>query len=395
MSASRPVSGHVFRVKGKRRPVWRAKYRLPDGRQVQKTIGPAWTYRGRPPDGYFTKRTAETWLRHVLVQAAEGSLPGLVRTGVTVAEALDEYLRYLERDRQRKPSTLRDYDSMFRNHVRPTLGAVLLEDLTPDRVERWAASLDPDGVLANRTREKIITVFHGAMERARKLYKLPENPVADIEKPRTATRTEINVFSPEEIMALVRAADSEQDAAIYLTAAFTGLRQGELVALRWRDVDFLGSAIRVRASYTNGHLTSPKSGKVRSVPMAPQVAEVLARLSQREFFTGDDDVVFAGITGGYLDGSALSKRDRGALHRAALRPLRFHDLRHTFGTRVIGVADIRRVQEWMGHANVQTTMQYLHYVPRPQDASLGGEAFATDRWPNASKFDESGQGRLI
>ena len=171
-------------------------------------------------------------------------------------------------------------------------------------------------------------------------------------------------------MALLRAADSEQDAAIYLTAAFTGLRQGELVALRWRDVDFSGSAIRFRASYTNGHLTSPKSGKIRSVPMAQRVAEVLARLGQREFFTDDDDIVFAGITGGYLDGSALSKRYRAALRRAGLRPLRFHDLRHTFGTRVIGVADIRRVQEWMGHANVQTTMQYLHYVPRPQDAAL-------------------------
>jgi hypothetical protein len=82
----------------------------------------------------------------------------------------------------------------------------------------------------------------------------------------------------------------------------------ELTALRWRDVDFPGSAIRVRASYTNGHLTSPKSGKVRSVPMASQVAEVLARLGQREFFGGDDDLVFAGIVGGYLDGSALSKR---------------------------------------------------------------------------------------
>jgi integrase len=181
------------------------------------------------------------------------------------------------------------------------------------------------------------------MERARKLYRLPANPVADVEKPRTATRTNINVFSPEEVMALVRAADSEQDAAIYLTAAFTGLGQGELVALRWRDVDFPGSAIRVRASYTNGHLTSPKSGKVRSVPMAPQVAEALARLGQRELFFDDDHVVFRGVTGGYLDGSALSKRYRAALQRAALRPLRFHDLRHTFGTRVIGVADIRRV----------------------------------------------------
>jgi integrase len=249
--------------------------------------------------------------------------------------------------------------------------------------------------LANRTREKSITVFHGVMERFRKLYRLPANPVADVEKPRTATNTELQVFSPEEVMALVRAADSEQDAAIFLTAAFTGLRQGELIALRWRDVDFAGSAIRVRASYTNGHLTSPKSGKVRSVPMASRVGETLARLSQRDYCTGDDHLVFIGITGGYLDGSALSKRYRAALERAALRRLRFHDLRHTFGTRVIGVADIRRVQEWMGHANVQTTMQYLHYVPRPQDAALVGQAFEPEVDPNAPHVDSSGQGRLL
>jgi integrase len=390
------VSGHVFRHEGKRRPVWRAKYRLPDGRQVQKTIGPAWTARGRPSAGYFTKRTAEAWLRQVLAEAAAGTLPGMVRTGATVADACAEYLRYVEQDRQRKPSTLRDYESIFRNYVLPHLGDVALEDLTPDCVARWAAvEIDPDRRLANRTREKAITVFHGVMERARKLHRLPSNPVADVEKPRTALRTEINVFSPEEVMALVRAADSEQDAAIYLTAAFTGLRQGELIALRWRDVDFAGSAIRVHASYTNGHLTTPKSGRVRSVPMAARVAEALARLGQREYFTDEDDLVFCGIVGGYLDGSALSKRYRTALERAALRPFRFHDLRHTFGTRVIGVADIRRVQEWMGHANVQTTMQYLHYVPRPQDAALVGKAFEPSPSPPVPDFEDSGQGRLL
>jgi integrase len=129
--------------------------------------------------------------------------------------------------------------------------------------------------------------------------------------------------------------------------------------------------------------------------MAPKVGETLARLGQRDFFTGEDHLVFVGIVGGYLDGSALSKRYRAALHRAALRPLRFHDLRHTFGTRVIGVADIRRVQEWMGHANVQTTMQYLQCVPRPQDAALVGRAFEPQVDPPDLAFDDSGQGRLL
>ena len=131
----------------------------------------------------------------------------------------------------------------------------------------------------------------------------------------------------------------------------------------------------MRASYAGGALTSPKSGKVRSVPMAPDVASSLAKLGGREFWTGGDELVFPGTLGGYLDGSALRRRYDQALVRAGLRPLRFHDLRHTFGTRMIAKADIRRVQEWMGHANVQTTMQYLHYAPRPEDAALVAEAF--------------------
>ena len=376
MTVPQAISGHVFRYEGKRRVTWRAKYRLPDGRQVQTTIGPAWTSRGRPAAGYFTRRTAEAWLRATLAQAAEGTLPGMVRTGATVADACTEYLRYIEHDRARKPSTLRDYDSILRIHVLPHLGEIPVEELTSGRVEHWAAhEIDCERRLANRTREKAITVFHGVMERARKLHRLPANPVTEVEKPRTAPRTAIQVFSPEEVMALVRAAADDQDAAIFLTAAFTGLRQGELVALRWRDVDFAASTMRVRTSYTNRKLTSPKSGKVRSVPMAPKVAETLARLSRRELFVDEDDLVFVGVTGSYLDGSALSKRYPSALARAGLRPLRFHDLRHTFGTRAIAVADIRRVQEWMGHANVQTTMQYLHYVPRPHDAALLGDAF--------------------
>jgi hypothetical protein len=123
----------------------------------------------------------------------------VVRAGATVADACTEYLRYIEQDSQLKPSTLRDYDSIFRNHVLPLLGPILLENLTPERVEHWAAhEIDPDRRLANRTRKKAITVFHGVMERAREL---PENVVADVEKPRTASRTEINVFSPEEIAA--------------------------------------------------------------------------------------------------------------------------------------------------------------------------------------------------
>jgi len=351
-------TGHVFRVDRARGPIWYAKYRLPDRQQVQKKIGPAWNDRGRPPARYYTKRTAEDWLRSVLDEARRGTLPGMVRTGATFTDAAAEYLRYCESDRGCKPSTLRDYRSNLNAHLLPAFGRERLEDLTPAMIERWRNSLVD---LSPRTRNKLLVVMHGVLGRAQKVWGLTNNAVEGVEKQRQRSTGDLEVFSPEEVMALVRAAASEQDSAIYLTAAFTGLRRGELIALRWRDVDFTGSLIRVRANFAGGELTSPKSGKVRSVPMAPEVAKALAALGTREYWTSDDDLVFVGEVGGYLDGSALRRRYTAALKRAGLRPLRFHDLRHTFGTTMIAHADIRRVQEWMGHADIQTTMRYLHY----------------------------------
>jgi len=376
--SERPISGHVFRVEGKRKPVWRAKYRLPDGRQVQRTLGPAWAERGRPPQGHYTKRTAEAWLRGTLDQAHAGTLPGLHRTGVTFEQAAGEYLEHLEHDRQRKPSTLRDYRSTISIYLLPALGSLTVEEITAERLERWQRSL-AGRPISNRTKAKTITILHGIMERARRRHHLPSNPVSYLEKPRTATRTDIDVFSREEIRALARAAASEQDAAIYLAAAFSGLRQGELLALRWRDIDFTGRRIRVAGSYVAGVVSSPKSGRIRSVPLGHDVAEVLARLGQRGSFTGNDDLVFAGSAGEHLDASALRRRYKTALEAAGLRPLRFHDLRHTFGTlAVTGGAQLLQVQAWMGHSDISTTMVYLHYAPNAGEADLLDRALGAD-----------------
>jgi len=338
---------------------------------VQKKIGPGWSQRGRPPAGFFTKGLAEEWLRDVLHHASRGTLAGQVRTGATFADAAAEWLRYIEVDRLRKPSTLAGYQVIVRSQLLPAFGEMPLESITTPVIERWLSSLSG----AASSRRKALVLLHGILKRAKKVWGLAANAAAEVEKPPVARTGEIQVFSPEEVWALVRAATNEIDAALFLTAAFTGLRLGELLALCWRDVDFAGSVIRVRASYAAGALTSPKSGKVRALPMAPDVASALAQLWQREHGTGDDDLVFPGSTGTYLDGSALRQRYKVALTRAGLRSLRFHDLRHTFGTRMIAKADIRRVQEWMGHADIQTTMRYLHYTPRPEDAALVAEAF--------------------
>ncbi|HTZ64314.1 MAG TPA: site-specific integrase [Solirubrobacteraceae bacterium] len=373
-----PISGHVFRREGARQPVWYAKYRLPDGRQIQRRIGPAWAMRGRPAEGFYTRRTAQAWLDQVLAEARRGELPGMMRTGATFKDAVAEYMRWLEHDRARKPTTLRGYRSIMHAHLLPTFGERRLEDITTGEVEAWSATLAARG-LANATRLRILTCLHGVMARAKRVWKLPRNPITDVEKPtQRHTTVELDVFTPEEVHALVRAAASEQDAAIFLTAACTGLRRGELIALRWRSVDFTRRSIRVVASYSERSLATPKSGRARSVPMAPPVAQALARLGSRDHNDQPDDLVFPGAVGEYLDGSALYRRYKLALKHAGLRSLRFHDLRHTFGTQVISNPDVSILQlkTWMGHADIDTTMKYLHYAPRDGEADLITDAFA-------------------
>jgi integrase len=377
-----PPTGHVFRVARARGPVWYAKYRLPDGRQAQKKIGPAWTERGRPPAGYYTKRLAEDWLREVLDQARRGTLPGAVRTGARFEDAAAEWLRYVEHDRGVKPSTLRHYRSTVEAHLRPRFAGERIEDITTAEIESWRMTLgsEREKPLSNRTRNNAVAVLHGILERARKVFGLRFNPAADIQPLRERyDSTRFTFYSPEQVTALVRAAASEQDGAIYLTAALTGLRRGELVALRWCDVDFEREAIRVRGTYANGVLTSPKSGHGRSVPMVAQVATVLARLGQRDHDVDEEDLVFPGEHGGYLDGSALRRRYVAAQTAADLPLIRFHDLRHTFGTLAArGAESLVELQHWMGHAEIRTTQRYTHYREQRGAAKRLARAFEPD-----------------
>jgi integrase len=195
----------------------------------------------------------------------------MVRTGATFADAAAEYLRYIGEDRGRKASTVDDYRSIIKVHLLPEFGEQRLEDITVPAVEEFQARLAKrvhrGARITPRTRNKVLNVLHGIFARAKKVWGLPLNPVADVERHPDRQRGDIEVFSPEEVHALLRAAHDERDAAVYATAAFAGLRMGELRALRWRDVDFLRSVIRVRASYAAAELSVPKSDKVRSVPM--------------------------------------------------------------------------------------------------------------------------------
>jgi integrase len=367
------VSGHVFRREGKLRAVWVAKWRDGYG-QHKRVLGRDWSEKGTPPPGYLREKDAESRLQAILTDARRGVVEQ-VRTGVTFDVAAEDWLAWGIRDRDWKPSTLSDNRSVVNAHLLPAFRGRRIEKITSEDIQQWRDALVDERGASRRTANKCLIVLGAILERAVKAHGLLCNPAREVAKLRERyDPNQYDFYSPEEIEQLGAAAASDQDRAILLTAAFTGLRMGELIALRWGDVDFETEALHVYGSYSLGTLTAPKSGLTRTVPMAEQVRELL-KAHQDRVSHGRSDLVFGGERGEYLDGSALRRRYKKALDRAQLRPLRFHDLRHTFGSIAINQATIVQVQAWMGHADVQTTMKYMHHRSRAGDAQLLSAAF--------------------
>lgn len=164
-------SGHVFRRDGARDPVWYAKFRLPDGRQLQRRIAPAWTRRGRPAAGWFTESSARDWLYALLEEERERHVPGGRLGEVTFAEAAREWLRYVEVDRAGKPSTMLSYRSSVEGRLIPAFGDRLVAEIEPVDLEVWRARLP----VGPRTKNKLIVELHGIFRRAMKAYGLRRN----------------------------------------------------------------------------------------------------------------------------------------------------------------------------------------------------------------------------
>lgn len=376
MAAER-ATGSVRLVERKRGYVWFAHFRLPSGRQVQKKLGPAWMDKGRPPAGHFTAKMAEDALRDILTDAGRG-LIGAPSIGVTFADAATEYLRFVEDVRRVDAVTVSDYRGVVNGYLIAEFGDMALDKITADHIDAYKERLIADGKLSNRTIVRHLTVLHGIFKRAKRKWGLTDNPAsADlVERPPVVYSGEFDALDADELERLAAAADGAQDAAIFKTAAYTGLRQGELIGLRWSCVDFVDSLVHVKGNITRGvEKDYPKSKRVRSVPMIPQLADVLAALKDRGHFTADSDFVFVNETGGFIDHYALRRRFYAALDRAKLRRIKFHDLRHVFGSTAVRGLDPYALQSYMGHQHYSTTQRYLHHKPRPEDAAKIAETF--------------------
>lgn len=203
-------------------------------------------------------------------------------------------------------------------------------------------------------------------------------------------------YTPEEIEAIARSLQSgqhrdlrgrerradekledEQDAEAVRVAAYCGLRLGELLALRWRDNDWAGNAITVSRAMSVGIEGETKSGHVRRIPMSDQAAAALDRVSKREDFTARGELVFCSALGRPLDGSALRRRYKRARDLADMRPLRWHDLRHTFGSTLAASGiDLVTIKAVMGHSDLKTTERYLHARSEAEMAARFTHAFS-------------------
>jgi integrase len=262
-------------------------------------------------------------------------------------------------------------------------GPMPVGEITREDVRGFATALERKG-LAPKSRANALGTLHSLIEFAiEEGWMVGENPVKRVAKPALAeTDPDVHFLETEEVEALLRAVPDDPlgrvERVMYLTAAMTGMRQGELFALRWRDVDWSARRIRVRRNYVRGEFGTPKSKRSsRSVPLASRVAAELELLFQDSPHKRDDDLVFAHPgTGKPIDRSKLLKRFKAALRRANVRAVRFHDLRHTFGTRMAAQGmPMRVLQELMGHRDFKTTLIYADYAPSEREAEWVEEAF--------------------
>ena len=268
-----------------------------------------------------------------------------------------------------KHTTLGDYESYLRVQLVPYFGTCPLDQIDAELVEAFMAAKRAEGK-APKSIVNYVGLLGSVFVLAVKRGWCSRNPVAELERPRVQPRPDIRFLSDDELDALLAAVPQDPlggtERVLYLAAVMTGMRRGELLALRWQDVDSNSKLIRVRRSYTRGQFGSPKSRRsTRTVPLGTRLASELHTHRANSAHSTDEDLVFGHPTSGHvLDPSRTRKRFIAAARRARLRPIRFHDLRHTYATRLAAVGTpLRAIQEWMGHSDGRMTLVYSHYAP--------------------------------
>jgi integrase len=378
---------------------WVGSWYGSDGRKIMRKVGRARTPGER--DG-LTITQAEARFRKM----RETERPRATGERVTMVEAGEELRRRLE-IRGRKKSHRLTVESDLRNHITPFFAGKELDKITPRDIERYIATKlrptvrenddspkkaagarktgGPKKRLAPKTVRNHLNTMHSIFDIGLRLGWCQRNPVKLADRPVIkTTETRIKFLDQPELEKLLSLPHPDDafgaiEPTLYLTAAMTGLRQGELIGLRWRDIDFEARRVRVVSPYVRGEFNDPKSeDSGRSVPLGTRVANALSKLREQTLYPADSDLVFCHPeTGHPLDRSKLVRRFKQAVAQADVRKITFHELRHTFGTRMAASGvPLRTIQHWMGHADAKTTQIYAHYQPSDAEAESVDSAFA-------------------
>jgi integrase len=368
---------------------WWGRWRTANGRRPHRKVGPARTS-GR--DG-LTKKQAEQALREMILASNAGarSRGSLDPTVGAMGAALVAKLR----GHGRKRSTIESVEGHLRVHITPLLGELPVSSVEDGDIVRLVDGLVRAGRAA-KTIRNVVGTMHSLMDLALRERLIARNPCQFAEVPCDDREPQIRFLTAAELEQLLAAAPGPESTQtqrtwwpvlrlLILTAAMTGMRKGELRAVRWSDLDWGALKLRVRRSYVRGQFGTPKTRRsVRAIPLASRLVEELEQHHRSTVWNADDDLVLAHPhTGRPLDHARLLEHFKAALIRANVRPVRLHDLRHTFATQVAasGQVSLRTLQEWMGHCDAKTTQIYADYMPGEREAELIDLAFANSDGP--------------